>query len=178
MSGQVLERMQSRTEIGHSDTVEILGRLAERQVACGPGMRPGEVAREEPLGGPRAEAAHLRDPRAHVVVVERRQAGEVEVAAREADRVLGLAPREPDLDQLLLARVGDPLAGRKGPRLADRSPSRSTSRLRIATAANSETCWAVIDVTSASNGSGWSGGRKPRRRATIGASTGSSAAQA
>jgi hypothetical protein len=31
--------------------------------------------------------------------------------------------------------------------------------LRIETAAKSEICCAVIDVTSESNGSGWSGGR-------------------
>ena len=52
---QVLERMEARAELGHSDTVETLGRLAEREVAGRPGVRAGEVAGEEPLGRPRAE---------------------------------------------------------------------------------------------------------------------------
>src|SRR4051794_18716938 len=56
------------------------------------------------------------------------------------------------------------------------SPKRSTSRLRIATAAKRETCCAVIDVTSASNGSGASAGRKPAKRTTSGASSSSPAA--
>src|SRR5205085_2460043 len=47
-----------------------------------------------------------------------------------------------------------------------RSPKRSTSRLRIATAAKSETCWAVIAPTSISNGSGARVGRKPAKRTT------------
>ena len=52
-----------------------------------------------------------------------------------------------------------------------RSPKRSISRFRIAKAEKSETCCAVIEVTSASHGSGTSGGRKPRRRSSSGAST-------
>ena len=83
VGGQVLERVEARAELGHLDTVEIVGRLAEREVAGGPRARPREVAREEPLGGPRAEAAQRGDPRAHLVVVERGEPVEVEVAARE-----------------------------------------------------------------------------------------------
>ena len=59
-----------------------------------------------------------------------------------------------------------------------RTPKRSIRRFLIATALKSETCWAVIDVISASNGSGCSGGRKPRSRSTTGASSGSDAAHA
>ena len=42
----------------------------------------------------------------------------------------------------------------------------------------SETCWAVIEMTSASNGFGWIGGRKPGSAATTRARVGSPAAQA
>ena len=58
------------------------------------------------------------------------------------------------------------------------SPKRSMKRLRTANAACSETCCAVIDDTSASNGSGASGGRKPGNRSTVAARTGSPCAKA
>ena len=49
------------------------------------------------------------------------------------------------------------------------SPKRSIRRFRTANAERSETCWAVIDVTSVSYGSGLSGGRRPRSgRTTLG----------
>ncbi len=146
----------------HVDTVENLGRLAQREVAGRPRARPGEVAREEPFGGPRAEPAQRRDRGAHLVVVESAaSACRSSVAARERDGVLRLPPREADREQLVLgrrairSRVGNAHASPTG------VPKRSISRLRIATAENSDTCCAVIDVTSASNGSAWSGGRKP-----------------
>ena len=59
-----------------------------------------------------------------------------------------------------------------------RRPKRSISRLRIAKAAKSETCCAVIEVTSVSNGSGASGGRKPASCSVSARNTGSSWAQA
>src|SRR5919202_1291430 len=49
-------------------------------------------------------------------------------------------------------------------------------RLRIAKAANIETCCAVIEPTSASKGSGASGGRKPARAVARRARTGSASA--
>ncbi len=54
-----------------------------------------------------------------------------------------------------------------------RRPKRSISRLRIAKAAKSETCCAVIEVTSVSKGSGASGGRKPASLVVSSFSTGS-----
>ena len=45
-------------------------------------------------------------------------------------------------------------------------------------AARREICCAVIEVTSVSNGSGTSGGRKPRSGGTTSASTGSVTAKA
>jgi hypothetical protein len=50
--------------------------------------------------------------------------------------------------------------------------------LRIANAERSETCCAVIDVTSDSNGSGASGGRRPAKPFVIGPRIGSAAAHA
>ena len=136
MRREVLEGVESRAELVHIDTVETLGRLAEREVADGPRAWPGEMASEEPLRRPWAEPAERRDPRADLVVVELCQAVEVEVAAREADRVLGLQPREPDLEQLFLPGPGDAFARRERPRVAEpRRRSARSSRLRIATAA-------------------------------------------
>ena len=116
---QVLERMELRAELVHVDTVEIERRLAEHEVAGRPGVRPGEVAREEPLGGPRAEAALRGDRRAHLVVGQQRERVEVDVAPRERDRVLRLAVGEADGEELVLARGGDPRAGRERPGFPD-----------------------------------------------------------
>src|SRR6476659_3696004 len=60
--GQILERMEARTELSHVYTVETRGWLAQREIAGGPRSRPGEVPREEPFGGPRAEPALGCDP--------------------------------------------------------------------------------------------------------------------
>ena len=94
--------------------------------------------------------------------------------AREADGVLGLPAREADRERArprcaaaMRSRVGNAHASPTW------SPNRSISRLRIATAEKSETCCAVIDVTSASNGSGAAAGGSRRAAPTIGASTGS-----
>ena len=57
-------------------------------------------------------------------------------------------------------------------------PKRSMKRLRIAAADWSETCCAVIEVTSASNGFTCSGGRKPASAAASLVSVGSADAQA
>ena len=56
------------------------------------------------------------------------------------------------------------------------TPKRWTKRPRIAAAARSEICWVVMATTSASNGRGFSVGRKPRERSVIGPRTGSRAA--
>ena len=53
------------------------------------------------------------------------------------------------------------------PSCSTRCPNRCTNRPRMAQAASSETCWAVTDVASISNGSANSGGRKPGARAAI-----------
>ena len=98
-------------------------------------------------------AVHSPSPRTaasralHLVVGQRGERVEVEVGAREADDVLGLAAREAERDELVLggrararSRVGNAYA------CSTRPPKRSISRLRIANAARSETCCAVIEV--------------------------------
>src|SRR3954451_20463727 len=70
------------------------------------------------------------------------------------------------------SRVGNAMASSAG------SPNRSIKRLRTANAAWRETCCAVIDDTSASNGSGASGGRKPGKRRTVAARISSPCANA
>src|SRR3954447_19397755 len=70
------------------------------------------------------------------------------------------------------SRVGNATASSAG------TPNRSMKRLRTANAAWRETCCAVIDDTSASNGSGASGGRKPGKRRTVAARISSPCANA
>ena len=60
--------MESRGELMHVDTVETECGLAEREVARGPRVTAGEVAREEPLRGPRAEASLRGDAGANRLV--------------------------------------------------------------------------------------------------------------
>ena len=77
-----------------------------------------------------------------------------------------LAAREPEPVQVAAVDIGRP---RERPPLAafsgDAPAEAPDQRLRIAQAACSDTCWAVTDVTSISNGSASSGGRKPGARA-------------
>src|SRR5205823_6746130 len=110
---------EKRAEGAHLDTVENVGGLAEREVAGRPGMGPREVPGKEPLGGPRPEAAERRDPLADVVVLQRSKRVQVDIAAREPNRVLGLPARESDSDELLLRGGRDPLPCRESPCHAD-----------------------------------------------------------
>src|SRR5260370_21327995 len=98
-------------------TIERLHRLAQRKVAPRPGVRAREVPREEPVRGPFAEAAHRRQPRLDLVIRPRGEPSEVEVGARKPDDVLRLAPREPEREELVLARACEPLPYRERPRL-------------------------------------------------------------
>ena len=102
------------------------------------------------------------DARLDLLVRKRGERVEVEIGPREPDDVLGLPPREAERDELVLRRSA-PSRSRVGNAYAcsPRVPYRSIIRLRIANAAKSETCCAVIEVTRLSNGSGASGGRKP-----------------
>src|ERR1051326_9189581 len=113
MRRQVLERIEAAAELVHVETVENLGRLAQAEVARRPRARACEMPREEPLGRPRPETAQRRDRGTHLAVVEPREAVEVEVGAREAEHVLGLAAGESERDELLLAGAGDPLSSRE-----------------------------------------------------------------
>ena len=76
-------------------------------------MRAREVAREEPVGRPLAEAAERDEPGGHLLVRQRRELVEIEVAPRQPDHVLRLPVREADREQLVLGRLGNPLAGRE-----------------------------------------------------------------
>ena len=145
--------------------------LRSARSPAGHARGPREVPGEEPFGGPRAEAAQRGD---RARAPRRRR-------ARRARRGRGRSARAPTTYSAL--RREKPTATSSSSRAAairsrvgnahaspTRSPKRSISRLRIANAAKSDTCCAVIEVTSASNGSGWSGGRKPREPLAIGAS--------
>ncbi len=165
---QVLEGMKLRAELVHIDTVETLGRLAEREVAGRPGVRAGEVAREEPLGRPRAEAALRGDRHAHLVVVERARARRGRASLRASATaysalrcVKPTAKSSSGCAAAMRSRVGNAHAS------PTCSPKRSISRLRIATAENSETCCAVIEVTAPRTGRAGAaaGSRAAARRA-------------
>ena len=125
-------------------------------------MRAREVARQEPVGRPLAESAQLPraapSPRRRAAL--RARAGRGRCARDRArtppcDREKPTARRSSSLTRARRSRVGKANASVPG------SPYRSMRRLRIAKAEWSETCCAVIEVTSDSNGSGASGGRKP-----------------
>src|SRR5581483_9960225 len=71
MSGEVLEGIEALADLAHVDlTIEGGHRLAQAEVAPGPGTRPREVAGEEPVRRPLAEAALRDDLRAHLLVGE------------------------------------------------------------------------------------------------------------
>ena len=80
-------------------------------------MRPREVAGEEPVRRPFPEPAQRDEPRGHLLVGQRGELVQVEVAAREPDDVLRLAGREADADQLVLGRARHPLALGEGMRV-------------------------------------------------------------
>src|SRR5207249_2668155 len=90
-------------------------RPAQGQVAPRPGVRAGQVAGEEPLRRPRAEAAQRDDPGADLVVVELAQRVEVDDAAREAEHILLLPPREAECDEVAVAELRGAVARREPP---------------------------------------------------------------
>ena len=150
MRGEVLERVEAAAELVHVETVEDGGRLAQAEVAGGPRARAREVAGEEPLGRPRAEAAERRDRGAHLVVAERAASPSRSRSERASPTTYSALRREKpsatssaSLAAATRSRVGNAYA------CSPRSPNRSISRLRIANAEKSETCCAVIEVTSA-----------------------------
>src|SRR5947208_266160 len=94
VGGQVLEGSEPCADRAHVliRTIERGDGLAQSEVAPRPGLRPREVAREEPVGGPLAEAALRDELRLHLLVRQTGERGEVEVAPGEAEDVLRLAP--------------------------------------------------------------------------------------
>src|SRR5918999_5590029 len=72
------------------------------------------MAGRKPARGPLADPGQGHEPGLHLLVRERREAAEVEIAAGEADRVLGLAAREADRHELGRLCVSDPLPPREG----------------------------------------------------------------
>src|SRR3954466_16114048 len=85
-------------------------------------MRPRKMTREEPFRRPFAEAA-LRDDRPLALLVRQRsQPVELELRARECDRVLRLSSREADGDEVLLLRTRKHRARRELPDVPDRAP--------------------------------------------------------
>ena len=122
MGGEILEGVEAGAEAAdiRDVTIEEPYGLAQHEVARGPGVRPAEVAGEEPVGRPLADPAKGDERRFHLVVRERREGVEVELGAGERDRVLGLASREADRDELGLVAAGEPLARGEGDRVLGR----------------------------------------------------------
>ena len=155
LGGEVLERIEAAAERVHIRTVEEMGRLAQDEVAGGPRTRTGEVAGEEPLGRPGAEAAYRRQASTHLIVGGVRERAEVEVGPSEPDDVLGLAPRVAKRDELVgsaparRSRRGKAKACCSGARRNARSGGCGSHRPSAR-----ETCCEVIKPTRLSNGSG------------------------
>src|SRR5437868_14813649 len=116
VSGQVLEWLEAVARfLGLEPTIEIGDRPAQGEIAPRPGVRTGEVPREEPVGRPLAEPADGDNACLHLRVGQRGERVQVDPGARQPDRVLRLAAREAERDELGLARLGKPLAPRKLP---------------------------------------------------------------
>src|SRR3990172_3613180 len=102
----------SRLLEGPPAVVEVLERAADREIARGADVAPAEVAREEPLGGPAAEAAHGGERLDDVLVGAASERAEIESArghlAPEAHDVLRLARRELHPAQLAHPRPRQP----------------------------------------------------------------------
>src|SRR5574341_1573869 len=93
--------------------VEVLERAPDREITRRADVAPAEVAREEPFGGPAAEAAHGGERLDDVLVGAVSERAEIELArgdlAREAHDVLRLARRELHPAQLAQPRPCQPL---------------------------------------------------------------------
>src|SRR4029453_2447425 len=93
--------------------------FAQAQVACGPGIRTGEVPGEEPVCRPLADSGQRGEPGLDLPVWKRSQALEVEVGAGEVADVLCLAPREPQRQKFLRPRESHPFAPGEGVRVLE-----------------------------------------------------------
>ena len=105
---QVLERGEALAQGAHlvdrqgpAFAVEAGDRLPDSEVARRPGPGPREVAGEEPVGSPLADSRQRSQRVLDLVVGQSSEAAEVEIAAREADGVFGLAAREAEGCQLV-----------------------------------------------------------------------------
>src|SRR5471030_2805154 len=113
MGGEVLERIEPSAELVDVHSVERLSGLAQDEIAGGPGARTGEVACQEPLRRPRAEAANRRQAGPDLVIVEGMQRVQIELVAGEAEHVLRLPVREAKCEQLVLGPGRDALTSRE-----------------------------------------------------------------
>ena len=93
--------------------VEARDGLAHGEVAGGPRLGTAEVAGEEPVRRPLADAGQGRELRLDLVVRQSGQRRQVEATAREADDVRRLSPRETERCQLAGLRERQALSGRK-----------------------------------------------------------------
>src|SRR5438132_6504928 len=115
VGGQVLEGSESSADRAHVRvrTIERGDRLAQSEVAPRPGLRAREMPGQEPVRRPLPEAALGDEPRLHLIVRKEAERIEIELAARGADDVLGLAAREADRNELRFAGEREPLTGRE-----------------------------------------------------------------
>jgi hypothetical protein len=129
MRRQVLERGEALADrpylLGRQVSalaIEARDRLAHAEIAGRPRLRAAEVAGEEPVRRPLADAGQGRQLRLHLVVGQHREREEVEVAAREADDVVRLAPREAECRQLVGLGQGEAFPRRKCVRVLGANP--------------------------------------------------------
>ena len=140
-------------------TVEERHRLAHTEVAGRPGVGPAERPGEEPVGRPAAEAP-LRGDRP-ITTTSGRARERVEVERPRARPVTYSAFRVEKPTSRISLSGACAIRSRDGK--AQARSCRNAEALgqpeRTANAEWSETCWAVIEVTSISQGSGTRGGR-------------------
>src|SRR4051812_27881125 len=115
VGAQVLERVEPGTRGTDVRLVRVEREhsLAQAEVTRRPGVRPRQVAREEPVGAPFSEPAQRGQARFHLVVRQDAERVEIDVRARDAENILGLPAREAERGQLFLACACDTFARRK-----------------------------------------------------------------
>ena len=136
------------------------------------------MAGEEPVRRPLADPGQRGEGRLDLVVGQERERAQVEVAARQPGRVLGLPMREAEREELVRLGRGQPLARREGVRVLGTDAEALDQPVADREGGMERDLLGGDRRDEALEGSTAIGGRSPRSSSTRPASTGSVAAKA